>query len=175
MRLCRDGKMHPYAMHRTESELKHDFWKRVKVGKEDDCWPWTGANDCQRGYGVVWNNGRKWKTHRYAYFVTNGGIPFGLLVCHRCDNPPCCNPNHLFLGTCRDNNNDMLQKGRANRERGEARYNARLKEEDVRQIRARYQKRKVGGMGIDRLAEIYGVGRTMIQAIVTRKRWAHVN
>lgn len=93
--------------------LPDRFWPRVD--KSGDCWLWTGAR-MKNGYGVVWLAepiGRMGLVHRVAWELTNGPIPDGLFACHRCDNPPCCNPDHLFLGTVRDNALDMVAKGRS--------------------------------------------------------------
>lgn len=174
--LCKDGKLRPYKL-RTLEECYADFWKRVRIGGMDECWEWTGGKNSTSNplqfYGTVWMRGRKWKTHRVAYALSRNGIPGNVLVCHHCDNPPCCNPFHLFVGTHKDNAMDCVKKKRNTREMGEDRYNATLTEKDVREIRASYVKRKNGGC--DALASKYGVGRTMIHAIVKRRRWKHVD
>jgi hypothetical protein len=86
------------------------FWNKVERG--DGCWEWRGAKS-RFGYGrfIVGRNNRL--AHRVAWAATRGEIPVGMNVCHRCDNPSCVNPDHLFLGTQRDNVRDMHEKGRA--------------------------------------------------------------
>lgn len=104
----------------THASLSVRLWRRVEIGGEDDCWPWVGWRHRQ-GYGQIQSGGKKGKmiyTHRVAYMVSVGSIPDGVLVCHSCDNPPCCNPNHLFLGSPSDNVMDSVQKGRWNPPRG---------------------------------------------------------
>lgn len=85
------------------------FWARVD--KSGDCWIWT-ASRYRRGYGQAYFEGRYYTAHRLAYTLTFGPVPMGICVCHHCDNPPCCNPAHLFLGTDADNMRDRDAKGR---------------------------------------------------------------
>lgn len=160
---------------RTQEQIVEDFWKRVAKGSPDECWEWQRARNerhAGRDYGIMWVNGKKWKTHVFSYVLHFGPVN-GLWVLHRCDNPPCCNPNHLFLGTCKDNVHDMISKGRAVRERGEDRYNARLTEDDIREIRRRCVRwDKLNSQTA--LAKEFGVYHTMIHAIITGRRWKHV-
>lgn len=85
------------------------FWKKVE--KTNDCWLWI-AGKYPDGYGVFWNGTTYDGAHRISWELHYGEIPKGMLVCHTCDNPPCVNPEHLWIGTKKDNNNDRTKKGR---------------------------------------------------------------
>jgi hypothetical protein len=91
--------------------LADRFWRKVKKGAPDECWPWT-AYLAPRGYGMMTYAHKTKRSHRWAWELTNGPIPDGVYVCHTCDNPRCCNPTHLWLGTQFDNMRDMVAKGR---------------------------------------------------------------
>jgi hypothetical protein len=94
------------------SRVGDDFWSHVDRGAPDQCWPWKRGKG--RTYGTVWlpDQGRSKGSHVIAWEATHGSVPDGLQVLHRCDNRPCCNPEHLFLGTQSDNMRDAISKGR---------------------------------------------------------------
>jgi hypothetical protein len=129
---------------RTELRRRHlkgqankprpDFWSRVSVAAPDVCWPWIRYRT-KDGYGQFTLYGRLRYAHRFAWEVTNGPVPEGMEVCHQCDNPPCCNPAHLFLGSQEDNVRDMIAKRRhrpPQPSRGERNVNAKLTAARVR-------------------------------------------
>ncbi len=143
-----------------------NFWP--KADRSGGCWLWKGKRN-RRGYGVVSVNNRSRAAHRVAYEFAHGPIPPGLSVLHRCDNPACIRPEHLFAGTHHDNMRDMREKGRALC--GKANAATRLTVDQVREIRRRYA---TGSIGTRLLAREYGVGRSTIQGIVSGKTWQHV-
>lgn len=108
-----DGKA-ALIMARPQKTLEEYFWLRVKKGTPDECWLWTGARDTF-GYGRVQlgRNSKRITASRTSWIIHNGPLESSkILVCHKCDNPPCCNPNHLFVGTHLDNIRDAARKGR---------------------------------------------------------------
>lgn len=142
------------------------FWAKVDRRSLFDCWPWTGAKE-GLGYGVVRRASGVFKAHRRAYELAVGPIPDGLIVRHICDNPPCCNPSHLAIGTHADNVADKVSRGR--QARGEGNGRAVLSIEDVRAIRDRAPSETVAA-----LAREYRVDRRTITYIVQRVNWKHV-
>lgn len=94
----------------SESDLKR-FWEKVDILGKDDCWEWK-AGKSKDGYGRFKLRGKTYYAHRISWFLKNGTIPHGILVCHDCDNPSCENPSHFFLGTNKNNRQDASKKGR---------------------------------------------------------------
>lgn len=146
--------------------LAERFWSRVNIGNCDECWEWQSRRI--KGYGAfTYRHGKYEYAHRFAYKIVNGTIPRGMGVLHKCDNPPCCNPSHLFLGTQSDNLHDMAQKGR--NAKGERSGTAKLTKSDVIEIRSTYPSKTM-----QVLADRYGVTLSTISKIVHRERWAHI-
>lgn len=95
------------------------FWTKVNIKNIEDCWEWNAFKTKKFGYGAFRLNGRMHNAHRISWLLSRGEIPAGICVLHKCDNPPCVNPAHLFLGTQADNVKDCKAKGRTQR------YNAK--------------------------------------------------
>lgn len=157
------------------------FWAKVERRGPDDCWEWLMGRS-PRGYGQTWFAGRGARAHRVAYQLAHGVRPTQLVL-HTCDNPPCCNPRHLFEGTHMDNSRDKVQKGRQARGSrlahprvcGSAHGMAKLDEEKVAQILLRYTPGRRKGAGTSgALAAEFGVHRTLIHMVVSRRIWGHV-
>lgn len=147
-----------------------DFWDRVDKKGPDECWPWLGSLHPNGGHGSC--HYAKYKeryAHRLAWFLTYGEILNGLKVLHHCDNPPCCNPAHLWLGTILDNLEDMRNKGRG--ACGEASGSAKLTEQEVLEIRHLYSK---GDIGQRQLALNFGVEQVAISEIIRGNYWKHI-
>lgn len=149
--------------------LAERFWSRVR--KTDDCWLWTGASD-RRGYGRITVAGASVHlVHRVSWALAFGNAPPGALVCHRCDNPPCVNPDHLFLGTNADNSADMAKKQRHLRlgDRWSQGY-AKLTAQQVRSIR----ERRDAGHQVKEMAREFGVHFQSVYAILSGRNHRHV-
>ncbi len=152
------------------------FWSHVRKADGDGCWLWTKSTS-RYGYGQqMWTDGKNWIAHRLAWTLTHGEIPKGLCLCHRCDNPACVRPDHMFIGTQADNLADMRAKGRGfnfpiSMQRGEGNGRSRLTEADVRDIRRRH----AAGESLRSIGKAYNYAYTNISAICRRKSWAHVS
>ena len=148
------------------------FDRGLTEGNPNKCWEWNGSKS-KAGYGRVlttWNEPYQY-AHRVSWINYFGEIPKGLLILHKCDNPPCVNPHHLFLGTQKDNMQDMIKKGRNNFVKGEKHPNSKLTEKQVLEIRKLY-KPKIVTMKM--LAETYNVKHVTIQCIIYNKSWKHI-
>jgi hypothetical protein len=148
--------------------LPEHFWRFVDCSAVAGCWPWTGFRD-KDGYG--WFKHRSSvpvRAHRMAFMLSNDETIDGLFVCHHCDNPPCCRPDHLFRGTVRDNSADAVAKGR--QVRGERQGESKLTSADVIAIRLAFAQ----GATQLWLATQYPVCQATISKIVLRRSWQHV-
>lgn len=144
------------------------FWSRVR--KTDYCWLWTGFRD-KNGYGLCGERRaiHEQRAHRIAWTYTHGRIAAGLWLLHRCDNPPCVRPEHLYLGTVRENVVDRDTRGHARV--GEEHHDAKLTAAAVKDIRERY---RLGDVSQVSLAAQYGVSQVAISAVIRRHTWRSV-
>lgn len=158
------------SWHCPERILSNVF-SRITRGSPEECHIWTGAN--VKGYGVVTVARRHMLITRLLWAISFGPIPEGSDVLHRCDNPPCCNLAHLFLGTAKDNAQDMVSKGRARNGRralGSENNKAVLTEGEVREIR----KLRANGRSNYSLGRQFSISRQNVRFIVNRKTWKHI-
>lgn len=158
--------------------IEERFWQKVTKLSDDECWPWI-ANKNNKGYGMLYwiKYGRKILAHRVSHEIHNAPIDATMCVLHKCDNPPCCNPKHLFLGTMKDNHKDMVNKGRRviawSPENmpphlpGFLNGNAKFTEEQVREIKESIKPTKF-------FTEKYDVARSTINRMRSGKSWGHL-
>lgn len=153
-------------------EISHRIIEHLKIDDLEKCWNWEGRKD-KDGYGIMIctiDGKKEQRANRISWRYYRGAIPEGLQVLHHCDNPSCINPDHLFVGTGGDNMADKTRKGRNNPPVGERAGNAKLKDEDILEIRRRHANGEVQR----RIAESFGVGYKAINKIVLGLRWKHV-
>lgn len=153
--------------------LAERFWEKVDVRGPDECWPWLASTN-PAGYGRFNVGGSNQIASRVAYELVNGPLGDGMQALHRCDNPPCCNPTHLFEGTNGDNIRDMFAKGRGNRTtqpKGEAHGKARLTAAKVLQMRAMYA---TGRFTLEDLSATFSTSVSNVHTVVTRQTWTHI-
>ena len=143
------------------------FWSKVDTSGE--CWEWTATIN-ETGYGLFFDGKRLAKAHRISWNIHFGEIPTGLFVCHHCDNRKCVRPDHLFLGTAKDNSRDMCLKQR--QASGERTARARLTAIEVKEIR---RIRELGLFSVRETAQKYGVKPRTIRDVTSRKTWFHVH
>lgn len=154
----------PGGIQRYRHTIEREFWARLD--RATGCWTWPGWRD-QDGYGRLNFDGRRYYAHRLAWALAVGTVPHGMFVLHRCDNPPCCNPGHLFLGTHRDNMADQVAKKRSLF--GERNPRAKLTAAQVDEIRALLAERRLSQREI---GIRFGVTQSAVSLIALGKKWA---
>jgi hypothetical protein len=162
------------------------FMEKVNFGAPDDCWKWGGAKK-PRGYGNLRFQKTYYLAHRFAFAIFERSVPADKFICHHCDNPPCMNPKHLFLGDARDNTMDMIRKGRdgnnknratgkengqhthpEKRAYGEKNGNSQLTWEDVDEMRQRYEQEN---LTYTQLADEYDISTSAVGFIIREEHW----
>lgn len=155
------GKRADYAT-KTKSRLL----SKIEIAASG-CWNYLGLLQ-PNGYGIFGHHGKSSLAHRAAYSIYKGEIPDGLQVCHTCDNRKCVNPDHLFLGTQTDNEQDKVSKGRGSK--GEKRPLAKHTDEEISELKSRIRK----GESVPKLAKEYGIPQPNVYKIKYGKLWRHV-
>lgn len=151
-----------------------NFWSKISIGEPDECWPWM-ASRYPDGYGMVGirNQGRSttMRAHAFALTLATAEDANGRFTLHHCDNPPCCNPAHLYWGNQRQNIKDMDSRGRGKRVRlvGSKNPRAKLTEESVAELRRLYAE---GGWSQQALADKFGVSQQVVSTAIRRVTWA---
>ncbi len=159
----------------NRSPLPLRFWDGVSkdgpvCSEHGKCWVWT-KHKFDSGYGRIMVSGHLWRAHRCSWLLHNGDIPDGMCVLHKCDNPICVNPGHLFLGTSPENTEDMVEKGR--QAKGEGHWKARLTEEAVLEIRRTYR-RGSPVWGAIPMGVRHGISKETILDIVHNRTWKYL-
>ena len=166
-------KGHPYCSKACSNSsrlvpLSERFMRYFKPAGPDECWPWLGTKD-RNGYGVIGDEHRRQiRAHRIAYERQNGQIPEGKLVLHACDNPPCCNPAHLRVGSEADNSADRVTRNRV--PIGATHGMSKLTETDVREIR----RLLAVGRSQESIGRQFGVSQSVVSDVNVGRTWSHV-
>lgn len=146
------------------------FWAKVDKREPDQCWSWLGTKTHSGTRGQIWYGETMIAATKASLILAGIEVPDGMCVLHRCDNPPCVNPSHLFLGTLGENNNDRTQKGRT--ARGEKSNKSTLTDSQVIELRSLFKLCKRGEKS--KLAKQFGISFTTLNNIINRKTWSHL-
>lgn len=151
------------------STLAERFWSKVLIIDDaDSCWLWQAGSFGVERYGAFWTGERNEGAHIVSYKLKNGPVPDGLFVLHKCDNPPCVRPSHLYVGTPQQNMTDKSNRGRT--PLGEAHILSKLTSDDVLRIRETCQ----AGQSQRSVARKFGIGQTQVWRIVNGESWTHL-
>ncbi len=150
------------------TNTKETFWSKVNKKKDDECWEWQ-AGCCDEGYGKFMFECTVYRAHRLAYKFTHNYLPSDSDVLHTCDNPKCCNPNHLYLGTQKNNMEDRNNKHR--QALGEHNGKSKLTSEQVLEIRKLYSS---GKYTHQTLSVMFNISRQNISFILSNQGWKHI-
>jgi hypothetical protein len=142
--------------------LKESFDAKYVPDPNSGCWLWVGCYD-KNGYGLIQSNRKLKKAHRVSYEFSSGEeLPSYVMVCHKCDNPSCVNPDHLWVGSNSENQIDAAMKGRH--------AHQKLSSEDVLDIRKRYE----AGEMPTKIAKMYDIACSYVRNLATRRKWSHI-
>jgi hypothetical protein len=148
--------------------VKKNFLDRVV--KTSGCWEWIGSKN-KTGYAQLSVNRKTEKASRVSYEMFNGPIPKGNYACHTCDNRGCVNPEHLFLGTQKDNMRDMVAKGRSHKPKGEINGRSKLEVNQVIEIRTLFSNKQAS---LKELAARFNISTTAVRYIIIKRTWKHL-
>lgn len=144
------------------------FWSKVDVRNTSKCWPWRAYKD-KDGYGMFLLEGKSERSHRIALFLRTGNFP--KYACHKCDNPTCCNPDHIYDGSHAENMRDAKERKRFMPTRGSKHYSTSLTDAKVKAIREEYSK---GDSNMLEVAKMFGCSQSAVQRVVSRTTWKDV-
>lgn len=160
-----------YAKITEQATLEQQLWSNINIEENIElCWEWTAKK--RNGYGYLRFGNERFTASRLVWEIVFGEkIPKGIMACHRCDNPSCCNPFHIFLGTAHDNYRDCAEKGRVIKKLGSDSSNSKLTDSKIYEIRNKFNS---GIVSMGNLAKEYSVNSSTISDIVHRRTWTHL-
>jgi hypothetical protein len=150
------------------NDIEKRFWSKVEIRTRQECWLWRAGKD-KDGYGTFWILPQNQRAHRFAYETQFGPVDKNLFILHKCDNPSCVNPSHLFVGDAKDNIFDMMTKNRQNK--GEQIKSSKLVANQVKEIKVWLSQGYSSGF----LAKKFKVHKSTIKDIKAKRTWVHVN